>query len=505
MISSMTFEQALQWQRAAARLCLCLVAVSAFVFAQHKVAWCEVDISTDKPLELRGQMYKRISKGILDPTTATILVVDSNEDFVIFISLDSIVAGSIKTYVNRKIRQLRPGFPTGKLLYSATHTHTAINVDAKASKEYANWLVDTLTNKILETYDNRKEGATFAYGYGYARIGLCRRPTYFDDLRLRKNARNNALSVDKHAKMHGNTNDPQFAGIESGADSIVNLLYVFHDGKLTGAIVNIPCPAQATDGLLYLSADFWHETRQLIRKEHGDIFILPQCAAAGELVTRDLINGRLVATRRKSLFEVNVSEPKYNKAARLDAATQIAFAFNDTLKWARLEPIRDPVIKHVTLELKLKPVHVDEELLNLAKKEIDECGKLLENPPKDQKQADIIASRLGRARTLVRKAENEAKGIPYTTYANVLRFGDIAFASNQFELYGEYQFQIQAQSPAIQTFVVQLSGHGTYLPSPKAFNNQGYGAIPFSCSVGPEGGAQLVNATVNALQKLFKE
>ncbi len=46
------------------------------------------EISIDDNLLLFGQMYMRISQGILDPTFATALVLDSGEGHVIFCCCD---------------------------------------------------------------------------------------------------------------------------------------------------------------------------------------------------------------------------------------------------------------------------------------------------------------------------------------------------------------------------------------------------------------------------------
>ena len=51
---------------------------------------------------------------------------------------------------------------------------------------------------------------------------------------------------------------------------------------------------------------------------------------------------------------------------------------------------------------------------------------------------------------------------------HVIRIGDMAFASNRFELYMDFMHRIQARSPFVQTFVVQFAAvpgpdGGTYL------------------------------------------
>lgn len=45
-----------------------------------------------------------------------------------------------------------------------------------------------------------------------------------------------------------------------------------------------------------------------------------------------------------------------------------------------------------------------------------------------------------------------------------LRLGDVAIATNEFELFTDYGVQMKARSPAVQTFLIQLTGSGGYLP-----------------------------------------
>src|SRR5690606_31269390 len=77
---------------------------------------------------------------------------------------------------------------------------------------------------------------------------------------------------------------------------------------------------------------------------------------------------------------------------------------------------------------------------------------------------------------------------PYPMELHVLRLGDVAIATNSFELFTDYGIQIKARSPAIQNFLVQLAGSGSYLPSERAVRGGGYSAVPESNRVGPEGG-----------------
>jgi hypothetical protein len=66
-------------------------------------------------------------------------------------------------------------------------------------------------------------------------------------------------------------------------------------------------------------------------------------------------------------------------------------------------------------------------------------------------------------------------------------------------------FRIKARSKAVQTFVVQLVGPGTYLPTEKAIRGGHYSAIVHSSLVGPEGGNVLVDRTLNIIKSLWTE
>jgi len=64
---------------------------------------------------------------------------------------------------------------------------------------------------------------------------------------------------------------------------------------------------------------------------------------------------------------------------------------------------------------------------------------------------------------------------------------------------------MKARSEAVQTFIVQLVGPGTYLPTEKAIRAGHYSAVVHSSLVGPEGGNVLVERTVNIINSLWTE
>jgi hypothetical protein len=126
----------------------------------------------------------------------------------------------------------------------------------------------------------------------------------------------------------------------------------------------------------------------------------------------------------------------------------------------------------------------------------------------DPKAADQVYSKMMWYRSVVTRFEKQ-KTDPQSKYEmelHVLRIGDVAVCTNEFELFTDYGIRIQARSKAIQTFVVQLVGYGEYyLPTEKAVKGGGYSAIVESNLVGPEGGQILVDRTVELINSLWPE
>ena len=503
-----------------------------------RIGWASRDVTTDKPINIPGQFHMRISQGIIDPVTVTALAIDNGEDSVIFLSADIVVIRNrLLDKIRARVAALDPGVPALKILMNATHTHTAPTtyggrpdwktgsstvsdeevphdgVDIASADEYQNFFVAQAAAAVAEAWTRRAAGG-IAYGYGFAVVAHSRRVIYFDDVSQRPGAIvNSTHGVNGHAMMYGNTNDPMFSHYEAGTDPFINLLYTFApDGTLTGAIVNVPCPAQNSEGERRLSASFWHEAREAIRARHGGIFILPQAAAAGDLSPRVLHYKQ--AEARRFALKYGGANPKqvseYDR--RLDIAERIAAAFDEVLAWAR----RD-IQTTLPLEHRVETVHLAKRLISAEECEYAraELAKLDALPFKTDgdpvarldHNSILVASRNRHRRILSRYASQGAEPkLPMELH--VLRLGDIAFASNRFELYMDFQHRIQARSPFVQTFVVQLAGTtgdgggGTYLATERGVWGRGYSASIYCNEVSPQGGQELVEATLSQLKRL---
>ena len=219
------------------------------------IGWGRSSLNPGKAIAIPGQFHMRVSLGELNPVTANALAIDNGDDAVIFVTADMVsLRYSILDTIVEKLRKIDPAIPGNKVIFSSTHTHAGPNAAEKnypceiewmGKDEALDFLTDRIAEAIAEAWKKRAPGSV-AYGYGFATVGHSRRVIYLDDLSKRPtNAGRPGISVDGHGKMYGNTNDPMFSHYEAGTDSFINIMYTFDAaGKLTGAIVNVPCPGQ---------------------------------------------------------------------------------------------------------------------------------------------------------------------------------------------------------------------------------------------------------------------
>ena len=103
----------------------------------------------------------------------------------------------------------------------------------------------------------------------------------------------------------------------------------------------------------------------------------------------------------------------------------------------------------------------------------------------------------------VKRFNEQASNPVLPMESHIIRLGDVAFATNRFELFLDFGLRIKARSKALQTFVIQLAGEGSYLPTQKAVDAKSYGAGAPDNLVGPEGGQALVEEQLKTINGLF--
>ena len=249
---------------------LAIVAAAAFltsaIFAAEpalNIGWGRCSINPGKPVAITGQHYLRVSLGEFNPVVAEALVLENGKDAVIFVSVDMVgLRNHILDKVKEKLQAQDPAIPVDKIIMNATHTHAGpsfsenkpavAGMEYMPTKEILDFLSTQIADAVVEAWDSRKPGSV-AYGYGFATTGHSRRVVYLPGSEVKTavpGADANGL-----ARMYGDTSEKGFSHYEAGTDAFANFMFTFDgSGKLTGAVVNVPCPAQTNEDAWVLHA-----------------------------------------------------------------------------------------------------------------------------------------------------------------------------------------------------------------------------------------------------------
>jgi hypothetical protein len=458
------------------------------------IGWSSADITPARPANLRGQFHTRVATRVNDPLMATALALEGPEGQAVLVSCDLVSApGVIEAQLRERLAARLPDFDVRMLVMNGTHTHTAPDIteghypplgpEVMTPTEYAEFFCERVVGAVTLAWESRAPGGV-SWAYGHAMVGHNRRASYLDG----------------RSAMYGAANVADFAGLEGFEDHGVDLLFTWDEaGEPTGVVVNLACPSQVTEGESYVSADFWHETRDELRSLLGDhVFILPQCSAAGDQSPHLLVHK---AAEARMLELRGLTE-------REEIARRIGRCVEDVVDLARRDIRSDPVLRHMVADVGLPLRRVTEEEHDEAQARVAELEAQAPDPS-DAFACSHHFIMLQRNRTVIERYQRQDAEPLFRMQVHCLRLGDIAIATNPFELFLDYGLRIKARSPAVQTFVVQIAAagpgtDGTYLPTARALAARSYGAEAVDNTVGPEGGQVLVERTLETLQTLWK-
>lgn len=424
------------------------------VAGQLHVGWATVDITPTNRVVLDGSGYKRVTKEVEDPVTATVLALETRDgdrvlDQAIMISFDLVrMTKEVNDGLQREAAKRLKDFDSNKLFCGATHTHCGPSIsyartgpgqlydisketDVMTPQQYVLFLYERVGAGITNAWQSRKP-AGVSWGLGHAAVGYNRRLSY----------------ADGSAIMGFDAARPDFSHIEGSEDHAVEMLFFWDaDKKLTGMLLNLACPSQV--GRKAISADLWHPIREGIKAKHGPkIHVFGQCAAAGDQCPEPIIRSKAEKTmtgRRKISW-------------KQELANRVVRAVEDVWPYAQADVQARPVFAHRTIKANI--------------------------PNKN--------------------SINEARWMPsqVPVELHVLRLGEVAMATNPFELFLDYGDQIKGRSKAVLTFVSQLTcDYQGYLPTRRAVAGGDYSAV--NHTVGPIGGHVLVDESVKAINSLW--
>ncbi len=467
--------------------------------AEVYIGAASADISPKLPVALMGQFNMRIAETADTPLYAGIVVIEAREgakavDTAVFVSADLVyISEQLRSELRAEVKKLLPGFNVSKIIVNATHTHTApvLEDDPEESSflypipasvpkvaNYRKLFVANVAAAIVKAWNSRSKGQV-AWGMQREAVGYNRRVHYKDGSTV----------------MYGNAAKPEFQNIEGYEDHDINSLYFWDSkGKLVAMSIEVACPAQEFEHLTRVNADYWHPVREALKKQFGaDLAVLGWIGAAGDQsphpIYRKASDARMLKLANKTRMD--------------DIAERVTRAAASTYELVKNEKQGNIEFRHTAATLQLPMRIITAEENEESKKVTEDCAAQIKADP--SKAGDLYAKMTWFADVNKRyAAQQKTKAPTYASEIHVLRIGDIAVCTNQFELFTDFGIRMQARSKALQTFVVQLAGPGTYLPSAKAMAGGGYSAVCQSNVVGPEGGQILVDKTLEIMDGFWK-
>ena len=493
-----------------------------------KIGWAEETLVPEgKKVNLAGQFFERISEYVESEITATAMAVEADGEQMIIVSADMT---SMPTYIMNMVREkfakVCNDFDPKKIIVAATHTHTSHTIadkNAKTEFSVARQILEeflpegksyeklvTADDSVMSPYDaaefvsdqialaaknawERREDAYYANEFGRAAVGMCRRVCYNDG----------------SAQMWGDADTATFTALEGGNDSGIELIYTFDKNKkLTGVVANIACPAQILEQRSFISADFWGRAKANIREKLGsDVYLLGLGGAGGDQCPRDLVRW---VNPETPIDDPNVKRenPKTRKADPsmydISGCNKVGKRISNEIisVYEEIEELKDTAeLKHMVLDLDLPLRKATISDYNNAVRELEYY--IDKNKDKEYFNFEDNAKMHVHSGTIARYRQQQTKEV-FTIETHIVRFGDVAFSTNPFELFLDFGNRIKARSNAQQTFVVQLAcGVGGYLPTEKAEKAGHYSAYISSGNVGHEGGDMFVRKTITEINKMF--
>jgi len=453
--------------------------------AELLVGAASCSITPSEPVALSGQFHTRVARNVESPVTATALALEARRgderlDAAVMVSCDLVaIREGIIEKLREHLKTRLPDLDGRKVFLCATHTHTApVMLEGKYEipsdgvmqpGEYVEFLIERLGTIVAEAWQGRQPGGV-TWGLGHAVVGHNRRAVY----------------ANGSAQMYGKTNVPTFRHIEGYEDHGVEMLFFFdRGGKPLAMAINVACPSQEVESRSAVNADFWHEVRQGLKAHYSeDLCVLGLAGGSGDqsphLMFRKVAEERMRQLRGLTRLE--------------EIARRIVRAVDDVYEVVKDDVHTDVVLKHRVEDLQLPMRMVTEEEYARAKAAVES----LSGDPRQKR-------RMAWHQAVVDRYENREDRRFHDAEVHVLRLGDVAVATDPFELFTDYAVRIKARSKAVQTLVIQLAGPGTYLPSERAVRGGGYSAVVESSRVGPEGGQVLVDRTVEMIDALWSK
>lgn len=403
------------------------------------------------PISMNGQMGDQIARSALAPLHARCLVLDDGRAKLAIVVVDSCMVTRALFDEAKERASRATGIPAGRMLMSATHTHTAPAVTGVFQTEpdaaYSRFLVDKIVAGVERAAANLEPAQV-----GWA---VVQDPTqvYCRDWIMKPGtALTNPFggTTDDRVQMHPGYQNPNAVEPTSPVDPDVSILAVrSSQGRPIALLANYSMhyagygiPANTA------SADYFGRFADKIKA-----LVTEGASASDRPFVGILSNG---TSANMHCYDYSKPRQPVTIDTVSESVAKAAFAAYKTIQFRDQAPI---VVREALLPLKLRMPAADE--VARAKEVLAKIsGRALQN------FGEIYA----RETVLLSQGSPEAE-----LRLQAIRIGDLGIAAIPCEVFSETGLAIKKSSPLKPTFTIELAnGYNGYLPPPERHKLGGY-------------------------------
>lgn len=393
----------------------------------------ELDITPALGSTMPGYFNDRKSTGVIDRLYAKALVVDNDGSAVAFVVLDTIQAPrSLVENIRARVGQATD-IPPGRVMISATHTHTGPSVTTttffSADEEYLEWLAVKAADAVIIAYRSRRK-ARIGFGSGHEADIAFHRRFFMKDGTVRTNP---GLANPNIVRPAGPI-DPE-VGVMRIDDA---------DGTPIAVVTNYAVHTDTVGGTEYC-ADFPGELSVMLKKVLGEKTVSLFMMGASGNINHYNVNGRREDYVKPSRH--------YIKMGRILAA--------EVLK------AREKIVTSEEALVDERQSYVTLRYRQPKEEEIEAAHKAPENFPDGHAEINFAKELLEAARRGEGTVDAEVQTIVV---------GNFAVVGLPAEIFVEFGLQIKEGSPYGLTMINELcNGNvGTYVCTPESYVLGGY-------------------------------
>ncbi|HOV68717.1 MAG TPA: hypothetical protein PLZ84_00150 [Clostridia bacterium] len=442
------------------------------------------------PVTVQGQVEFRLAREIKYPLFTNVVVLQTvvngvQEEASVWLSFDvSTVQGPLQTEIMNGVEAM--GIPRDHVFVTSTHTHDAPflvrkvidtvvpgyegdlnkpeDIECITPEEYTAFVVSRALDAIREAWENRVPARVGA-GTAYRDIGNADRG-YIDD-----------GNGNWHMEWMANYNTPNFLGFYNDIDGDHSIeALAFWDAEkdnLMGIVAGVFTPAQTSDSDRYVSSDFWHFTREKLKRIYN--INVP-------MVTFSLFSGD--SGPIKSFGFQKYGEP--GGYTREEVGGLVADALIEGIAKAKNNIYEHPVLMHERIFVRLPLLKTTEERYRRACETIEKYTAEGKHP-----SYDVCAYAIYTRYHLQQKTDS------CPLYIHAVRLGDSVLGTAPFEVDMPYGVEIKARANYPQVWPIQLTEeYYGYLRTERLMEYETVKIHECIVLVSPEGGKLLCDTLV---------